>query len=30
MAWITDGLRALSGEMRARWHGYFTGYGRQD
>lgn len=30
MSWVTSGLRALSGEMRARWHGYFVGYGQQD
>ncbi len=30
MSWITTGLRAFSGERRARWHGYFVGYGQQD
>ncbi len=30
MSWVTSGLRAFSGEMRARWHGYFVGYGRED
>jgi hypothetical protein len=30
MAWVTSSLRAFSGEMRARWHGYFAGYGQQD
>lgn len=30
MSWVTSSLRALSGEMRARWHGYFVGYGQQD
>jgi hypothetical protein len=30
MSWITSGLRALSGEMRARLHGYFVEYGQRD
>lgn len=30
MAWISSGFRALSGEMRTRWHGYFMGYGKED
>lgn len=30
MNWVTSGFWAFSGEMRARWHGYFVGYGRRD
>ncbi len=30
MSWVTSSLRAFSGELRARWHGYFINYGRQD
>lgn len=30
MSWFTHSLRAFSGEMRARWHGYFVEYGQRD